>query len=148
MAFKLDTFIPYLMTLSGAKVSEAFAQVYGGQLTNPQWRIVCHLAQTEKGLTSRQLCDTAMLDKSTASRAINELEQLDWLTVSACAKDKRAKQVRLSEQGRQQFNALIPEALLWQQELLAGFSEQEKALLVDLLRRLELRAADIKKAHQ
>ena len=29
-----------------------------------------------------------------------------------------------------------------------GIPEQEKALLVDLLCRLELRAADIKKAHQ
>ncbi len=148
MTFNLDTFIPYLMTLTGAAVSDAFSQVYQDKLTNPQWRIVCHLMQTPSTLTSKQLCDKAMLDKSTASRAVGELQQMQWVEVSQCEEDKRAKQVSLTDLGKREFANLIPNALTWQKHLLADFDEQEKVVLLSLLAKLEAQAKAIKKAHQ
>ncbi|MFY8275237.1 MarR family winged helix-turn-helix transcriptional regulator [Pseudoalteromonas sp. SSDWG2] len=146
--FNLETFIPYLMTLTGAKVSEAFADVYQNKLTNPQWRVVCHLVQANTTLTSKQLCDLAMLDKSTASRAISELQNMGWLKIEPCAADKRAKQVRLTSTGKQQFDALVPVAMHWQKVLLEEFNDDEISLLIRCLSKLESKSEEIKKAHQ
>ncbi|MEO2268450.1 MarR family winged helix-turn-helix transcriptional regulator [Pseudoalteromonas sp. YIC-656] len=146
--FNLNTFIPYLITLTGAAVSDAFSSVYQDKLTNPQWRVVCHLMQAQSPLTPKQLCDKAMLDKSTASRAVGDLQRMRWVEVRPCLQDRRARQVSLTALGQQEFAAMLPSALAWQTQLLAEFDEQEKAVLLTLLAKLEQQALAIKKAHQ
>ncbi|WP_151174128.1 MarR family winged helix-turn-helix transcriptional regulator [Pseudoalteromonas ruthenica] len=147
MPFDLNNFIPYLLTLSGAKVSAAFASVYQDSLSTPQWRIMCHLRQQKSGLTSRQLCDYALLDKSTASRAINGLHAQLWVEVQPCAEDRRAKQVRLTPLGESLMDELEARALQWQQSLITELSAKEQALLKGCLQKLN-RAAEASASRQ
>jgi len=70
-------------------------------------------------------------------RALNERSLVRRRTSPS---DKRASLVSLTPDGQAVYQEIAPLALEWERSLLEGFSEEEKAVLGELLERLSVRA--------
>ena len=134
----LETFLPYKLAKLSHQLSEDFRTVYEEKyhLTVPQWRVIAHLAQTPE-LTAKDICNRANLDKSTVSRAVKQLHTRGILKAHPAVNDKRALLLSLNAQGIELYKLLAKDALEWQAQLLAAFSENEKETLIKLLKQLE-----------
>ena len=69
-ALRLDTFLPYRLSITSGRVSEAVASVYRNlfELTIPEWRVIAVVAESE-GLTQQAIVERTLMDKVTISRA-------------------------------------------------------------------------------
>lgn len=143
MALNLDTFLPYRLAKLASKMSEQFAPVYQQQsdLTIPQWRILFNLAQFGQS-NAKALCEQAAMDKSTVSRAIKALIDKQYVVSLVNPEDKRASLLQLSEQGTLLYQQLAPDALAWEQQLLAVLDESEYQILLKCLDKLTEKLCD------
>lgn len=146
MALDLDTFLPYRLANLANKMSEEFADVYQQQsdLTIAQWRILFNLAQFGQS-HAKALCEQAAMDKSTVSRAVKALIIEQYVQSTANPEDKRTSLLMLTAKGKALYEQLVPEALLWEKELLAVLDDEEYQALVQSLNKISAKLTDIKK---
>jgi DNA-binding MarR family transcriptional regulator len=80
--------------------------------------------------------DRLLVDKSATVGAINKLEKLGYVERCRDDKDKRYHRIFLTERGRairEELESVVSEALA---NLLAGFSDDEKRLSLEVMRRM------------
>lgn len=138
----LGDFLPYRLSVLSNTVSRAIAADYDRAfgLSIWQWRCMAVLGETP-GLTARELAARTAMDKVAVSRAIAALEAAGHLRRETHARDARASRLFLTADGFRTYQAIIPIARRHEQALLAPLTEQERALLSDLLTRLAHAAA-------
>ena len=75
MAFLLNEFLPYRLSVAAPEVSRQFAARYAAEagLTIPEWRVLAHLAHSGT-VSVRDITLKVNLDKSIVSRAATRLE--------------------------------------------------------------------------
>jgi DNA-binding MarR family transcriptional regulator len=89
-------------------------------------------------LQARQVTELTTLDKVQVSRAVAGLAERSLLRRRSCDRDSRASLLRLSESGLAMFRRIEPEALAWEEALLAPLQARERDTLFNLLDRLDL----------
>ncbi len=141
MHLTLEEFLPYRLNLLAATVSGALARIYADrfQLTIPQWRIIATLGQYGVR-TGRDIALHGMMHKSTVSRSVAALEARGLLLREANPEDMREEHLRLTDEGRAIYDAVVPEALAFEERLAGALDPQERATLSALLSRLEAEA--------
>jgi DNA-binding MarR family transcriptional regulator len=118
--FELDKFLPYRLSLAAARVSRRFAARYEAEtgLSNPEWRVLAHLAQAGP-VSVRDIHVRVDMDKSRVSRAASRLEEAGLVTKLGHAGDRRLVALSLTRAGRALMDRLEAIADAFQAELLA-----------------------------
>ncbi|MGC9372270.1 MAG: MarR family winged helix-turn-helix transcriptional regulator [Thermovirgaceae bacterium] len=97
------------------------------------------------GLTQEEISERLLMDKTTTARAVKELEKKGYITRKRDPEDRRCRRLWPTEQGKA-FAPRVIEARKRAQEALAeGFTEEERARLASLLKRLSENAASLRR---
>lgn len=133
----LENFLPYRLNVLASLASNALAQIYAERfgLSIPAWRVVATLGQYEYR-TARDIAAHGVMHKSTVSRAVSALEQRGLIVRRPNEDDRREELLELTEEGREIYEALAPEALAFEERFVSVLTEEEQETLVSLIDRL------------
>lgn len=139
---KLDTFLPYRLSIASNRVSDAIASTYRALfgLRIAEWRLVAVLAEGE-GATQQALGAATRMDKVSVSRAAAALVERGLVERRPSPSDQRSHVLALTVPGRTLYGEIAPKALELEARLFAGFSADERATFRAMLDRLEASAA-------
>ena len=139
--FRLDDFIPYLLSVAANAVSDAVAATYRSShdLGTPEWRLIAVLAE-DGALTPQAIGRRTRMDKVTVSRASVSLLERGFVRRAPNPVDQRSHILSLSASGLSVYHEVAPLALRVQEQILEGFSPQEIESLSRLLVRAEAAA--------
>ena len=85
--------------------------------------------------SQRELADCCDVDPSAICRMLDSLERGGFVTRSPSPNDRRSGQVELTPQGRDALDAWEGRCKVIEEQMLQGFSPEERALLRDFLER-------------
>ncbi len=105
-------------------------------LSVPMWRALAALYDDDDQ-TIGQIAEKAVLDRSSLGRLLEDMAREGLVERESPPDDRRAVLIRLSPAGRKRFEASLPAARRHYRNLLHGFSAEEFATLMRLLRRLK-----------
>lgn len=111
-------------------------------LSRAAWRTMAIIGN-RKGLSAKEICQAAGLDQFAVSRAIGQLVDLGFACRETARNDKRYAAIALTEAGWAALQDISALSKRIEDELTAGVAPQEKALLDDVLSRLEMASAGI-----
>lgn len=133
----LEHFLPYRLNVLASLTSNALAQIYADRfgLSIPAWRVVATLGQYDYR-TARDIAAHGVMHKSTVSRAVASLEQRGLIARRPNKDDRREELLELTDEGREIYQALAPEALAFEERFVSVLTEEEQKLLVALIDRL------------
>lgn len=131
----LDRFLPYRLSVASNAVSDRIADVYRARfgLRIPEWRVIAVVA--EGAATQAALVHRTAMDKMTVSRAAKALVGRGLIERTRAA-DRRTMALALTAEGKRLHAEVAPLALAIEEEILQGFTAQERAQLMALLARL------------
>lgn len=134
----LEDFIPYRLSVLSNRISHAISTVYVDRfgLSITEWRVMAVLSRSP-GLSANEVADRTAMDKVAVSRAVARLVDSGRLEREIHDHDRRRSVLTLSEEGYRIFDAVAPTALAFEERLLEGFDDADRALLYRLLDRLE-----------
>ena len=144
VAFALELFLPYRLSVLTNTMSRAFARRYGERfgLSIPEWRVMAVLGRWP-GLTASQVAQRTAMDKVAVSRAVARLLEAGRLSRVADEGDRRRALLHLSPAGQAIHDEVVPQARAFERRVLDGIAPAEREALFRLLDRLdelELRA--------
>jgi DNA-binding MarR family transcriptional regulator len=137
----LDDFLPYRLSVASNAVSNRIAQSYRRRfgLKIAEWRLIAILAE-QKQATPQTLGGLTRMDKIAVSRAAAALADRGLIVASRNPMDGRSHLLSLTADGAALYREIAPLALSLEQDLLQGFSDEERSALERILRRLEAAA--------
>lgn len=137
-------YFPYLISSIANKISRGGSRVYlrlfGIGII--EWRILAVLAD-HPHCTANVICNVIELDKAAASRSVQVLERHGYIQTAVDAADARKRTLSLTTSGTALYRRAVKVALLREQQLLAGFTEHEREMLLGLLRRMHANALEM-----
>jgi DNA-binding MarR family transcriptional regulator len=107
-----------------------------------EWRVLALLA-VESPASPGRIAEVAGVDKSVVSRAVAAVEARGLVVVEAGEAGGRQTRLSLTPEGQAVHDRGIVGALAAEARLLEGFSEDERRLLVQLLKRLTSNVAQL-----
>lgn len=132
----VDRSVLFLTTVFANKLSKGSSRrlkkILGIGLT--EWRVVCNLG-IEPGCSAARIAEVSGVDKSVVSRAVAELER-QGLIVTSSELPGRQTALRLTAAGQALHDRGVLRAAERELWLLDGFSQEERDLLVEFLKRL------------
>ena len=139
---ELEHFLPYRLSVLSNRISQEIARLYAERfaLNVTEWRLLAVLGRYPD-LTATELVERTAMDKVAVSRAVASLVADGRLTRRVDGEDRRRTKLRLSAKGYRIYDEVAPLALQYQQRLLAALSGEDRALLEDLLARLNVENA-------
>jgi len=133
---KLDEAIPYLLARAGERMGGTFSkELRAFKLTLNEWR-VCVALHFEAHQRLSDLVSHTSNDASTLSRIVDGLIRRGLAQRDRSTEDARAIAISLTPAGLVLTEKIIPIAQLYERVGLSGISDEEAALLRNLLRRL------------
>jgi len=132
--FQLQTFFPYLVRLFYRSVSSSIEDIYQSTygLTVSEWRTIVVLGPRQ-ALSAGDIVAQSSMDKVNVSRAVGRLREAGLLKRDIDGDDRRKAVLRLTPEGVEVFNALVPKVLAMQEHLFDGLSSDERATLLELM---------------
>lgn len=141
----LDTWLPYRLSFVANQVSarlHTFCYERFG-VSAAAWRVMAHLGHDPQAMSAKDVAQRAAMDSVSVTRALNQLEQLGLLIRRIDTEDRRRVTLRLSRKGMSVYGEIVPLAMQVEQELLAGFTKEERAALASLSLRLWRNAENV-----
>ncbi|MDO8860618.1 MarR family transcriptional regulator [Haliea sp. E1-2-M8] len=141
-ALSLTRFLPYRCNTLARKISVSLSRIYTERfgISIAEWRVLVTLAEYGE-LQAKQIGELTSMDKVRVSRAVAGLQGCSLLQRRPCARDSRAALLSLSAAGADLYRRIEPEALAWEQSLLAPLAPAERDTLFALIDKLELQLA-------
>lgn len=129
----LEHFLPYRLNRLSSAVSQQFRGVYGPHhdLTVPEWRVLATLAQFGM-MTAKAIGRHSSMHKTKVSRAVRALEERRWLVRRESEQDRREERLSLTVPGLQAYGEIVPRALAFEAQILAGLGAHAEPLLAAL----------------
>jgi len=140
--FELEAFLPYRLSVLANTVSEGIARGYRGQydISVTEWRILAVLGRFP-GISAREVAERTAMDKVAISRGVKTLTEKGLLTRRTDSGDRRRQQLQLTQgKGQAVVNAVIPQARVFEQQLLDALEPAQRSALSEALSRLQLQA--------
>ncbi|OYU47019.1 MAG: MarR family transcriptional regulator [Rhizobiales bacterium PAR1] len=106
-------------------------QALGLDLTPVQFAAMSAIAATP-GIDQARVAAEIGYDRATIGGVIDRLEHKGTIARTVSRLDRRAREVRLTEKGEALLEATRPVVIALQAEILAGLSETERAIFLDL----------------
>ncbi|MBM4228506.1 MAG: winged helix-turn-helix transcriptional regulator [Gammaproteobacteria bacterium] len=140
-ALRLETFLPYRLSVLANEVSTRLASVYAERfgLTIPEWRVMAVLGEATD-VSADFVCDKTGMDRVTVSRAVSRLLVKRHILRRFCRDDRRRSRLALSASGRRIYDQIVPLARRYEEALSAVLEPAERATLDRLISRLQARA--------
>ncbi len=136
-ALNMETFVPAYLTFLAQKVSASASALYrprfGVGITD--WRIIALLA-VEPWIAPSRICDATGLDKGAVSRSVSGLIEAGLVEQQAESGTQRRLPLALTPKGLGVHDRVVKLAIARQEQLLAGFSAEERGLLIEFLARM------------
>lgn len=134
---RLETFLPYRLSILTEEVSRALSRIYADRfgIAIPEWRVVATIGQFGK-VTARDVGAHSHMHKTKVSRAVAALEGLGYVARTPNLDDMRESFLELTPKGAAMYRELVPEARAFSDTLLASLPAGSRAELDDLLSRL------------
>ena len=141
---RLDTFLPYRLSVASNLVSERIAQSYAAlfDLSIPEWRVIAVVAEAP-GATQQAIGATTRMDKVTISRAAIALVQRGLIRRDPNPDDGRSNCLTLTRVGTELYQRVAPQARVLEREIFGTFAPGELATFEAMLRRIEARVAEL-----
>lgn len=137
MDLNLDRFLPYRLSVLADRVTRDLSKVYGPRgIGQAEWRVLAHLGGAADGLSVRDIHDRVSLEKYRVTRALQRLESAGLVRKTQSDRDRRLIAVALTEEGRALYERIVPDALAFEESLLAVLSSEDRAALDRILTRL------------
>lgn len=138
--FDLADFLPYLLNQAAEASGQEFQTIYKGRygMLRTEWRVLFHLGIYGR-LTAKEIGERAAIHKTKVSRAVQKLAARRFITRERDAGDRRYEYLELTSAGRAAYRDLHEVARQYDGRLTAQFSDEETALLRDMLKRLASR---------
>mgnify|MGYP000400965216 CR=1 FL=1 len=135
--FNLSDFLPYQLAVLTSRVSKVLSTTYEDRfgLSIPEWRVLVHVSQCEK-VSIREIHNCVNLEKPRVSRAVSKLVSNGLLDKTTNPHDQRLVEIKLTDEGLQVLQKIIPDALSFEANLLGSFSESDVTQLFELMERL------------
>lgn len=153
----LFKFVPFRLNRLAAEVSSELSVEYATRygLDIPEWRVLATLGFRHDPCSAQYIAQCTRTHKSTISRAVTSLMKRQIVERVENADDRREFRLRLTRQGAQLYEELIPRLLRKEQEILSCLSAQERRDFAKLLGKIEdsldlvqdSEAADAKEAY-
>ena len=133
-AIDLARFLPYRLSVLSNTISQAIASDYEARfgLSITQWRVMAVLGQKEN-LAARDVAIRTAMDKVAVSRAVAGLIEKGHLERTISEVDKRESCLRLSDQGREIHDQIVPLAYEHERRVLQRLSSEEREWLMRIL---------------
>ena len=137
----LEDFLPCRLSILSNTVSSTIATAYNERfgLSIPEWRVIAVLGRFP-GLSAVEVAERTLMDKVAVSRAVTKLINSGRVDRQVADADRRRSILRLSAEGRQVHDEIVPLALKFEEDLLHGLSEDEIRTLSVIMERLLARA--------
>lgn len=137
---ELDRFLPYRLSVLSNRISQDLARLYAErfELSVTEWRIMAVLGRYPN-LSANEVAERTAMDKVAVSRAVTSLLESGRLKRRTHGSDRRRSVLALSAKGLRVYDEIVPLALAYEQRLLAGLPNDERAALHRLLTRMEER---------
>ena len=133
----LDRYVPAFITFIANKLSNSatvfYQKNFGVNVT--EWRIMSLLA-IEPGIPAARICQVIGFDKGPVSRTLAALQKRGLVAIRTDPNDGRSHSISLTTRGRAMHDKVIVAALERERRLLSCLDQQEREVLIDLLRRL------------
>ncbi len=138
---KLESFLPYRLSLLSNTVSSTIASVYQDKfgISMAQWRVMAVLAEYPKS-SADDVCRRTKMEKSVVSRSVGRLLERNLVCREFDLKDKRCSILKLSPTGLSVYQDVVPISESFEKKLLAALTEEECNVLSVLLDQLQEKA--------
>lgn len=140
----LDDFLPYKLVQTAELVADSLASRYEAEfgISRPEWRVIASLGARD-GVISKDLAKETRLDKVKVSRILSKLEEKGLVARAVDENDQRAAVIKLSAEGLELYQRVVPKVLAWERDILAGLSESEYQVLYHALDALQTRSREL-----
>jgi DNA-binding MarR family transcriptional regulator len=123
-----------LHQISVSIFSESVAEA-GFDITSVQFAALSVL-KDYPGIDQVTLAGMIAYDRVTIGGVIDRLEQKDYLTRTISPRDRRARELHITDEGLAVQRAILPIVRQAQEVMLAGLGEEERAAFMSMLNRL------------
>jgi len=136
-SLELERFLPYRLSVLTNRVSNAISASYRDRfgLSVTEWRVIAILGRYP-GLSATGVAGRGEMDKVSISRAVRRLMERGLVEREPNDADRRERHLRLSSDGERIHDRIVPEALAFQQRLLALLDDDDAAALDRIIDRL------------
>lgn len=140
----LEQFVPFRLWLLSGRMTKAVGRIYAERfgVSAAEWRALAVLGRSGP-MTFNELQERAAMDKVRVSRTITQLMQKDYITREADPFDRRRITLALSASGVAIYQAIVPHVLSVERDILASLTPEERALLTQLISKLENKMAAV-----
>jgi DNA-binding MarR family transcriptional regulator len=107
------------------------------QTTLPRFDLLAQLERSPEGLKMRELSQRLMVTGGNVTGITDGLEKEGLVVREVDASDRRVFRVKLTAEGRKQFNRMAAEHERWVIDLFGALSAKQKKQLVELLGELK-----------
>ncbi len=144
---RLQDYLPYRLSVAANAVSQLIARSYEEKfgLKIPEWRLLAVLAD-EGPLTQQMLCGRTIMDKVTVMRAARGLLRRGAIKRMPHDRDGRSHRLLLTKTGQQLYARIVPLAIKYEAQLLAGIERGDVDRFEQLLRQFEQTASVLSRA--
>ena len=133
--FDLNAFLPYNMHVATAILVRSLQAIYKGYgIDIPQWRILVHLGNAEGFMAAYTIRKRTFMSKVTFTRSTAKLEKMGWIYRQINKKDRRHKEIMLTETGREVYINLVQDVNAWNQQLTDKLGKENIDTLIQLSR--------------
>jgi DNA-binding MarR family transcriptional regulator len=130
------------------RLSSSIGRVFGRRLrarhgvSVPEWRTVMLLAE-RPDCTAIDISTYYAMDKMAVTRAVQRLNRMGMVERQRRPNDKRSFSLRLTAQGQELYETLLPTSTARYREFVDALSRDERRQLRELLSRLIVRAQEL-----
>lgn len=109
-------------------------EYYAKQLgLNSTTLYLLHIIHTSESCTQKQICDIMMLPKQTVNTIVRDYQNKGLLETTESPEDRRQKYIRLTQQGKDYCNQVLPPVAEAEAYAMAQFTEDERKMMFILM---------------
>jgi DNA-binding MarR family transcriptional regulator len=137
-ALDIARHVPAMLTIVASKISASASALYRPkfEVGITDWRILAHLA-VEPWISAARLCEATGIDKGAISRSLGYMGKIGLVEMRADPDDQHHQFVALTKAGLARHDKIVLLSNVREEQLLVGFTESERKMLVDFLERMK-----------
>jgi len=132
----LPELVGYQLRRAQIQTFQHFASNLDGEDMRPGWFGLLIIVANNPGLSQTQLARSLGIDGSTMVAMIDRMEEKDWVRRERSKTDRRSHALKLTESGSALLDQVTPKVLAHDTAIAQSLSDDERAELLRLLRKV------------
>jgi DNA-binding MarR family transcriptional regulator len=141
---ELDEFAPYYIRAIANRLAQAASRLYSRKfgIGLTEWSCLSTLAKEEE-ISATRICEMSGFDKGLVSRGLASLEAKGLIRTTPVKTHNRKRLIHFTPAGRAMYTEIERLALDREDQLLQGFSPEDRATLMAYLRLMHRNALEL-----